>query len=125
MIAEWLAAMAAAGGRALVAAVATDAWEGTRTGVAGLFGRGGDRRRELASQWADETIAAIASATEHHRDAVAQQLAKTWQQRLADLVREFPDAAEPLRVWTRQVRETLPEAQRTWVDTSIAHDDVI
>jgi len=41
MLVEALAALAGAGGTALVGAMATDAWNSTRSGVARLFGRGG------------------------------------------------------------------------------------
>jgi len=51
-VAEWLMALASQAGNAIVAAVATDAWEAVRGGVARLFRRSGhDRRTWRAASW--------------------------------------------------------------------------
>ncbi|MBO4209666.1 hypothetical protein [Micromonospora echinofusca] len=125
MIADWLVVAAGAGGSALVGAAATDVWAAARTGVVRLFGRGGERRQELAGRWADETAAAVAGTPESERDAVRQQWAQTWQQRLIDLLDEYPEAADDLRAWTEAVRAGLPESQRAWVNTFVARDNAI
>lgn len=46
MLAESLVALATAGSAALVGAMATDAWQATRTGVLGLFGRSSTSSRD-------------------------------------------------------------------------------
>ncbi|MFV2085747.1 hypothetical protein [Micromonospora sp. LOL_021] len=121
MVAEWLIAVAGAGGSALAGAVATDAWNVARGGLSKLFGRGGDRRAALAGRWADETAAAIEAADD--RPAVLEREARTWQQRFADLLEEFPEAAEELREWADQVRRELPVAHQSTVNTFVARDD--
>jgi hypothetical protein len=49
-------------------------------------------------------------------------VAPVWQQRLADLLEEYPDAADELRDWVQRLRADLPEPQQTWVHTYIARD---
>jgi len=44
------------------------------------------------------------------------------QQRLADLLEEYPDAADELRDRVQRLRADLPEPQQTWVHTYIARD---
>jgi hypothetical protein len=46
----------------------------------------------------------------------------TWQQRLADLVEEYPEIGEELQAWVQQVQAQLPSAQQTWVNTFLARD---
>jgi hypothetical protein len=88
---DWLMSVAAAGGSAFVGAAATDAWQGARNGMVRLFGRGGQRRRDAAERWADQTATVIEQAPENERTAIRERLAVTWQQRLADLVEEYPE----------------------------------
>lgn len=121
MVAEWVMTVAGAGGSALAGAVATDAWNAARGGLSKLFGRGGDRRAELAGRWADETAAAIEVADD--RPAALEREARTWQQRFADLLEEFPEAAEDLRKWAEQVRSELPAAQQSFVNNFLARDN--
>ncbi|GAB3090323.1 hypothetical protein [Micromonospora schwarzwaldensis] len=120
MVAEWLMGVAGAGGSALVGAVATDVWGVARDGLAKLFGRGGDRRAALAQRWADESALTIEGADD--RLAAIEREAQTWQQRLADLLEEFPEAAEDLREWAERVRADLPTAQQSFANTFIARD---
>ncbi|MFC8615537.1 hypothetical protein ACFT9M_03815 [Micromonospora purpureochromogenes] len=122
MIPEWLLGVAAAGGSAFVGAAATDAWETARAGAVALFGRGGQRRTELVTRWADETAAEIEQTVEEQRLHVRERLAPIWQQRLADLVEEYPEVGEELRVWVQQLQERLPRPQQNWVNTFIARD---
>ncbi|MFI6233288.1 hypothetical protein ACIBD9_06995 [Micromonospora sp. NPDC050784] len=123
MLEGWILSAVAAGGSALAGAVATDAWQSARTGVAGLFGRAGQRRAELAEVWADQTAAEIASAPAGQQVAVRQRLALVWQQRLADLVEEHPELGDELRIWAADLRRRLPALQSDWVNTFIASDN--
>lgn len=106
-----------------MSAAATDAWESARSGMARLFGQGGQRRRDAAVRWADQTATAIEQAPETERAATRERLAVTWQQRLADLVEEYPEAGEDLRSWVRQVQAQLPAAGQTWVNSFVARDN--
>jgi hypothetical protein len=121
MVAEWVAALAASGAGALVGAAATDAWQTARAGVLTLFGRTGERRRELAAGWLDEDAAALFRADGAEREVLRQRLLASWQTRLADLLDEHPEAADELRAWAALVREQLPNQQQTWVQQVTAH----
>ena len=125
MIPEWLMSVVAAGGSAFVGAVATDAWTGARAAMGRLFGRGGPRRQEIAEQLADQTAAEIEAAPADRQIEVRERWAARWQDRLADLVAEYPDLGEELRAWAEQLRAELPTAQQTWVNTFIARDNAV
>jgi hypothetical protein len=119
---DWLTSIAVAGGSALVSAAATDAWESARSGMAHLFGRGGQRRRDAAERWADQTATAIEQAPESDLAATRERLALAWQQRLADLIEEYPEFGEDLRSWVQHMQALLPAAEQTWVNTFVARD---
>ena len=121
MVAEWIAAAAAAGGTALIGAAATDAWQTARSGVVKLFARGGKRRAELVRDRLDRDVAVIEAAGPVERDEVRAQLLPAWQLRLADLLEEFPDAREELGAWAEQVRALMPAAQASWVQNVTAN----
>lgn len=118
MLAETLAALAGAGGTALVAAMATDAWQATRSGVARLFGRGGPDRQTAVEAQLDGNAALVARAEDP--DEVRQTLAPVWRLELAALLREHPDAEDELRTLVAQIRQALPAPQQAWVQTNIA-----
>ncbi|SBW21921.1 hypothetical protein FDG2_2170 [Candidatus Protofrankia californiensis] len=118
MVAEWIVTLAASGGAGLLGAAATDAWQSARAGVVGLFTRAGDRRQELVADWLDDTAAAVEQADPAERERVRRELLPAWQTRLADLLAEYPEAAEELRAWTAQVHQALPSAQQTWVQNN-------
>lgn len=115
-----LAVLAGAGGSALVGAMATDAWQATRSGVAGLFGRGGPARQTAIAAQLDDNAALVAQAEDP--DEVRQSLAAVWQLQLEALLRQDPGAEEELRALVAQVRQALPAPQQTWVQTNIARD---
>jgi hypothetical protein len=112
MLAEALAALAASGGTALVAAAATDAWQSARAGFARLFTHG-ERRHELIESRLDQTATEVECAIEP--DVVRDRLLPDWQIRLSDLLEERPDFAEELRALTSRVQAQLPAAQQAWV----------
>src|SRR5581483_9272505 len=62
VLGEVAAALAEAGGSALVGAMATDAWQATRSGVARLFGRDGSARRAAIEAQLDGNAALVAQA---------------------------------------------------------------
>jgi hypothetical protein len=57
------------------------------------------------------------------RLAAIEREARTWQQRFADLLQEFPEAVEELGEWAEQVRSELPAAQQSFVNTFLARDN--
>ncbi|MFB6784240.1 hypothetical protein ACFCX0_44910 [Streptomyces sp. NPDC056352] len=89
---EGLIAAAAAGGGAVVQAAGTDAWNGIRSGVARLFGRGEAGREQAVLERLDRTQAVLEAAQE---GAEAEQVriaqVAVWQTRLETLLEELPD----------------------------------
>jgi len=114
-----LAALATAGGTALVGAMATDAWQAARSGVARLFGRGGTPPETIEAQF-DSHAALVADAEDPN--VVRQSLAPVWQLQLEALLRQHPDIEEEMRSLVAEVQEQLPASQKTWVQTNIARD---
>lgn len=121
MVAEWLV-LAESAATALLGAAATDIWKSARSGIIAMFHRGGFARQDLAAELLDETAGAVERASPEGRDEVRQQLVDAWKVRLADLMREFPEAADEVRSWTDTVRAQLPHAQQQWVQTNVARD---
>ena len=120
MFIEGLEALAAAGGSAIVGAMATDAWEFTRSRMASLFGRGDARRTEAIEGQLEEDAGMLerAADTEHAR----QDLLPTWRRRLADYLTQDPEAAQGLRELVEQVQAKLPTQQQAWMQTNIARE---
>lgn len=122
VVVEWVAVLAAAGGSALIGAAATDAWQSAKDGVLGLFGRGGDRRREVVAARLEADVAEIEAAPVEERDEVRARVLPGWQTRLADLLEEYPEAREELTAWVQRVRDQLPAQQAGWVQNNTARD---
>lgn len=116
MFAQALAALAAAGGTAIVGAMATDAWQVTRSSVARLLSRHGSPRQEVIEAQLDEDAGVLERAGEANRNQARQELLPVWRRRLADYLQQHPDAAEELRELIEQVREQLPSSQQAWVN---------
>lgn len=117
---EEILALAAAGGAALVGAMATDAWEFTRSRVASLFGRGDARRTEAIEGQLEEDAGMLERTAD--TDQARQDLLPVWRRRLADYLSQDPEAAEGLRELVEQVQAKLPAQQQAWVQTNIARD---
>jgi hypothetical protein len=120
VLGELAVELAGAGGTALVGAMATDAWQATRSGVVRLFGRGGADRQAAIEAQLDGNAALVAQAGDP--DEVRASLVPVWRLQLEALLREHPDVVEELRALVAQVREALPVPQQTWVQTNIARD---
>ncbi|MFJ4691483.1 hypothetical protein [Streptomyces sp. NPDC088766] len=86
MLTEALAALAAAGGTAVVQAAGTSLWEGTRSRVARLFGRGDAAREQTELDRLDRTAAAVAAASGPEVRRVGDQEAAVWRDRIRDLL---------------------------------------
>jgi hypothetical protein len=120
VLGEVAAELAGAGGTALVGAMATDAWQATRSGVARLFGRGGSARQAAIEAQLDGNAALVAQARDP--EEVRASLVPVWRLQLEALLGEHPDVVEELRALVAQVREALPAPQQSWVQTNIARD---
>jgi hypothetical protein len=90
-----LAELAAAGGAAVVGAMATDAWRVTRDGIAKLFGRRGERDVVLAELEADAKQ--LEGTDTDDREQLQRELIERWRSRLDELLGADPDAAEDLQ----------------------------
>ncbi|MEV4759453.1 hypothetical protein AB0J86_30770 [Micromonospora sp. NPDC049559] len=102
MLAEALAALAGAGGTALVGAVATDGWQLAKGGFARLFGRGDQDRTAAVEERLERTRIALEAAGPQRERAQLEQRA-AWTARLEDLLADHPDSAEELRALVEQV----------------------
>ena len=117
MLTEIAAALAAAGGTAVVEAMATDAWESARSGIARLLGCGDDRhRREIIEAQLDEDAAMLERADPGDSEQVRQELEPVWRRRLATHLDQHPEALDELRELVEQVRDRLPGERRTVVN---------
>jgi hypothetical protein len=120
MAAEVLAALAAAGGTAVVQAMATDAWESARSGVARLLGRSEDpHRQEVIEAQLDDDVALLQRAGDADRELVRQELEPVWRRRLATHLDQHPEAVDELRELVEQIRDRLPGEHRTVVNNQL------
>jgi hypothetical protein len=115
-----LVTLAGAGSTALVGAMATDAWQSTRSGVARLFGRGGQARQSAIEAQLDSNAVLVAQAEDPNE--VRQALVPLWRLELEALLHQHPDIEEQLRAVVRRTTETLPASQQIWVQTNVARD---
>ncbi|MGW0944307.1 hypothetical protein ACWD4O_17405 [Streptomyces sp. NPDC002623] len=89
-----LVALAASGGTAVVTAAGTDAWGETRTTVARLLGRDG-QREEAVLQRLDRTAADLAQAAAADAQGELERLradeSGSWTTRFRDLLQDLPE----------------------------------
>ncbi|MFI7519852.1 hypothetical protein [Micromonospora globbae] len=124
MLTEALAALAANGGAALVAAMATDAWQAARDGMARLFGRQGSQRQAAIETQLDSNVVLVERAGDPAQ--ARQGLVPLWQMELMQLLAEHPEAEAELRELVADLRDALPTTQQQWVQvvlTTIARDN--
>ncbi|MFI1657225.1 hypothetical protein ACH4ZU_20275 [Streptomyces sp. NPDC020472] len=91
MLEQALAALAAAGGAAVVQAAGTDAWTGLRQAVARWFARGDARREQTELERLDRTSAELQDT----HDDVAElriRLETAWQTRIETLLEDMDEA---------------------------------
>ncbi|MET7303179.1 hypothetical protein [Embleya sp. NPDC005575] len=108
-----LTVLAEAGAAVVVAAMATDLWQGTRDAVLGLFGRVDRRRRDAVEAQLDANAALVRTATVP--DDVRRALFDFWAQELAELLRRDPSGREELARLTHEVGGALPVDRRAFV----------
>lgn len=104
MLTEALAALASAGGTALVTAMVTDGWEGARARFARLFGRGDAKRAEAAAERLEQSRAALAGLSGPGLERAVAEQQVIWRTRLGDLLEQEPAAEQELRVLVAGIR---------------------
>lgn len=88
-----LTALAEAGAAVVVKAMATDAWQATRTGVVALFRHAGRRHRAAVRAQLDANATAVGEAADP--DELRRELFGFWVLELANVLRADP-ASRPL-----------------------------
>ncbi|MHA5051108.1 hypothetical protein [Streptomyces sp. SD15] len=121
MLEAALAALAAAGGTAVVQAAGTDAWHGFRSRAARLLGRGDQTREAAEMEHLDQTAAALESADSGEvqtaeRVRIAQEA--SWQTRFEVLLESASDREELARL-TEGLRKLVTEQTARTVSGSI------
>ncbi|MEN3539807.1 hypothetical protein AAH991_32185 [Microbispora sp. ZYX-F-249] len=110
MLTEALAALAASGGAALAEAMATDAWQAARNGMARLFGRQGSQRQAAIEAQLDGNVVLVERASDPAR--ARRRLMSLWEEELVQLLDEHPEAEADLRELITHIHDALPSAQQ-------------
>jgi hypothetical protein len=115
-----LAALAMTGATALVGAMATDAWQVAREGIARLFRRrGADHQASIEAQL-DRNADLVSKAPDAER--ARQSLIALWELELTGLMAQDPGAAAELTALITEVHSRLPAAGQQWVQANAARD---
>ncbi|MFF7776202.1 hypothetical protein ACFZCG_17450 [Streptomyces tanashiensis] len=91
MLSEAMAALAAAGGTAVVQAAGTDAWTEMRQQVARWFGRGDPQREHAELERLDQTAGALEAARPAEAERVLIRQEAVWQGRIEALLESLED----------------------------------
>ncbi|MEU7293100.1 hypothetical protein AB0A76_07840 [Streptomyces exfoliatus] len=113
MMEEALTVLAASGGSAVVAAMATDAWQTARGRVVRLFRHDGDSQQASVGAQLDGGAQLVAQA--ETLEKARQVLLPYWQLQLTEFLRRHPDAADELRSLAADVTAALPAVEQRWV----------
>ncbi|MFF2937512.1 hypothetical protein [Streptomyces mirabilis] len=111
MLTEALAALAAAGGSAVVQAAGTDAWSGFRQRTARLLSRGDDQGEHAELERLDQTAIALEAANSDEAEGVLIRQTDFWQGRFRALL-ETSDPQERDQV-AAQMRALLEQLSST------------
>ncbi|MFD0040569.1 hypothetical protein ACFVIZ_23380 [Streptomyces anulatus] len=104
MLTESLAALAAAGGTAVVSAAGTELWETFRSRVATLLGRGNDATERITLERLDRTAAELEPA--------AADDASAWASRFSDALEEAsPEEQERLAAQLQELVDRINSLQ--------------
>lgn len=104
MVVEALAALATAGGTALVGAMVTDSWEGARKRFARLLGRGNDKETEAAANRLEKSRGILTGLSGADLEKAQAEQAVVWRTRLGDLLEDHPDVEGELRALVAEVQ---------------------
>ncbi|MGA5063810.1 hypothetical protein ACPB9E_08505 [Streptomyces exfoliatus] len=113
MMEEALTVLAASGGSAVVAAMATDAWQTARGRVVRLFRHDGGSQQAFVEAQLDGGAQLVAQA--ETLEQARQVLLPYWQLQLTEFLRRHPDAADELRSLAADVTAALPAVEQRWV----------
>ncbi|MFB7978516.1 hypothetical protein ACWF95_31760 [Streptomyces vinaceus] len=92
MLAEGLAALATAGGAAVVQAAGTSAWQGLQQSVAQWFARGDGDRERVELERLDRSAAALEAAQDDERVGVLSGQQGAWQARFEQALENLSDS---------------------------------
>ncbi|WP_331746054.1 hypothetical protein [Streptomyces virginiae] len=112
MLEAALLALAAAGGTAVVQAAGTDAWNGLRSRVARLLGRGDPALEQAALERLDQTATILRELEPAEADRVRIRQEASWQTRFEGLLESVGDEEE---------RARLTQGLRALIDEQTAH----
>ncbi|WP_328868681.1 hypothetical protein OHT76_00360 [Streptomyces sp. NBC_00287] len=119
MLDEALTTLAMTGATTIVAAMATQAWQATRTGVLQLFHHDQTQQTTITAQLDGD---AVLVTEDDDADGARRALVSSWKLRLEKLLRQHPDAADELRALMAEVQAELPQSQQRWVQNNTSHD---
>ncbi|MEU9300972.1 hypothetical protein [Streptomyces sp. NPDC048269] len=123
MLAESVTALAGAGATALIGAMATDMWQGARSGAVRLFGRGGEARGNAIGAQLDDDAVLVVRAEPGGADEIREELQPVWRRRLLLLLEEHPDSEAELRELVERVQSGLPAERQVCVQSNTARDN--
>ena len=110
MLVEWLAAVAAAGGTAVVQAAGTDMWVTVRQRVAHVLGRDDPEREQAELTRLDQTATDLASLAPEEATLVRARQEASWTARFEMLLEGLSDA-ERERV-ARELNDIADQARQ-------------
>lgn len=119
---EELEQLAKAGSIVLVGAMATEAFDVARSGIARLFRRFRPDKHDAVAERLGEDGELVDETVDDERAGVRAQLAPSWELRLRRLLEEHADAGPDLRELVARIASATPEPQQHWVQTNIARD---
>ncbi|MFE1413421.1 hypothetical protein ACFW6F_21865 [Streptomyces sp. NPDC058746] len=117
---EILTALVQDGGTAIVAAMATDAWQTTRPRVLELFRWLSPARQTRIEVQLDDD--ALLVAQDGDADDAREDLRPGWRRQLVALLNQHPEAADELQSLIDQINRALPQPQQNWVMNVTARD---
>ncbi|MFI8386725.1 hypothetical protein [Streptomyces sp. NPDC085540] len=110
--------LAMTGATTLVAAMATNVWEGTRDRVVELVRRrDADRAAALRTQLDGDADLVLEEGED--ADLVRDDLVRPWARRIAALLRDHPEAADDVRAMVEEA--ALPHSAQSWSQHITAH----
>ena len=105
-------ALAGAAGKALVAAMASDAWMSFKRAFARLLAHGEPSQSGAAEEELELELSKLSAAPVAERERLAAELESACQMRFADLLREEPNSADAVRALVDHVSAAVPAL--TW-----------
>lgn len=107
MLSETAAALAGAGGAAVVQAMVSDGWESMKERLAQLLGRGAPEDVSAVQSRLESARAELASLPEAELDQAKRVQAAVWQAHLIGLLEADPDAELELLGWVTRLGDRL------------------